>query len=80
MPTADDPEFDTYRWHIPISVASPTSNSNFSITSPQFWIGRNETGVEVTGVKAEKKDWLIVNVQSTGKGIYSIIHNLYKKS
>ena len=59
-------EYEGYRWWVPISYASPSYNADFKKTKPAFWITKEEKFND-HGVYVDKTDWMIVNVQQTGK-------------
>lgn len=59
-------EYENYKWWIPISYASPDYNQNFTKTKPEFWISKVHKSAEHQ-IYADKQNWLIVNVQETGK-------------
>lgn len=59
-------EYESYKWWVPLSYASPSENSDFSSTKPNFWLSKKEKSV-TKKVNADESSWMIVNIQQTGK-------------
>ena len=71
-PAEEEEYYQKYKWHVPISIASPSFNQDFSKTEPVFWINKNETAVDKKD-NAGSEDWLIVNVQTTGNLVLLVL-------
>lgn len=52
-------------WWIPVSYTS-ASEKDFESTRPKLWL-RGERSITVSNITISADDWLIANIQQTGK-------------
>jgi hypothetical protein len=59
---------DTSLWWVPLTVAT-RNRPNFRVTKPFHWL-RAEPNLTIKqeDLNAESDDWIIFNIQQTGKG------------
>lgn len=69
----NDKEADDRCWWMPISFITKQSPKIESV-APKYWFGCKED-LEITDIKLEKDDWIILNPRLTGKK-WIIIFNL----
>jgi len=60
----------TNEWYIPLTFAT-RSNPDFSNTVPKAWLRPNKTSIRYL---LKRKDWIIVNIQQTGKNEFMILY------
>ena len=63
---------DATKWEIPLNYASPLNNNNFESTKHLFILNRNQNNIKVE--LQEETEWIVFNVQQTGKYILSLCH------
>lgn len=59
------PDVDEPSWFIPITYTTQ-KKIDFTETKPTHWM-QNSNPIEVKGIDAGPLDWVIVNIQQTGK-------------
>ncbi|XP_071569032.1 aminopeptidase N-like [Temnothorax nylanderi] len=63
-PKSENEHIDSDKWWIPVTFATPQTNSDFSSTLPTHWLRSQDKNISIDGI--DPNDWVIVNVQQMG--------------